>query len=221
METLVLIIHIIVAILLVAMILLQQGKGADAGASFGAGASQTVFGSRGSSGFLVKLTAIMAALLLITSISLYLLTRQKAKHEADGNITLPVTPKHQSDTQPASDAPVIKKSVEKKLPAGNSNSATAQKESTAKDKNTAIKSAPAENADHKKEASEPKGVTGTAKPAKDETVKKAATTAEKAPVEKADTSAPVNQQAAKTEKKAGTTEQSNHSEHTVKSDQKK
>ena len=77
METLILIIHVIVAFSLIAIILLQQGKGADAGASFGSGASQTVFGGRGSSNFLGKVTTAMAVILLVTSISLDILTKQK------------------------------------------------------------------------------------------------------------------------------------------------
>ena len=53
MQTLVVVVHVITAIVIVGLVLLQQGKGADAGASFGAGASQTVFGSSGSGNFLV------------------------------------------------------------------------------------------------------------------------------------------------------------------------
>ena len=79
METLILVIHIILAVMLIALILLQQGKGADAGASFGAGASQTVFGGRGSAGFLVKTTSIVAVILLITSVSLGILTKYKTQ----------------------------------------------------------------------------------------------------------------------------------------------
>ena len=79
METLILVVHIILAVMLIVLILLQQGKGADAGASFGAGASQTVFGGRGSAGFLVKTTAIAAFILLITSVSLGILTKYKTQ----------------------------------------------------------------------------------------------------------------------------------------------
>ena len=57
MQVAFLMIHVAIAIALVVLVLLQQGKGADAGASFGGGASQTVFGSRGSGGFLSKFTA--------------------------------------------------------------------------------------------------------------------------------------------------------------------
>ena len=61
MYQIVLFIHVIVCIVLVGLVLLQHGKGADIGASFGSGASNTVFGSQGSGSFLMKLTAILAA----------------------------------------------------------------------------------------------------------------------------------------------------------------
>nr|WP_300312223.1 preprotein translocase subunit SecG [Halomonas sp.] len=70
MQVAILMIHVAIAIALVALILLQQGKGAEAGASFGGGASQTVFGSRGSGGFLSKATAVLAAAFFATSLTL-------------------------------------------------------------------------------------------------------------------------------------------------------
>ena len=63
-----LIIYLVVSIALIAFILLQQGKGADAGASFGGGASGTVFGSAGAGNFLSRTTAILATLFFIISI---------------------------------------------------------------------------------------------------------------------------------------------------------
>lgn len=68
METVILIVHILVAAGLVGLVLLQQGKGADMGAAFGSGASGTVFGSRGSSSFLTRGTAILAMLFFATSL---------------------------------------------------------------------------------------------------------------------------------------------------------
>ena len=78
METLVVIVHVIVAIAIVGLVLLQQGKGADAGASFGAGSSQTVFGSSGSGNFLVKATTIAATVFFVTSLSLAIFARGQA-----------------------------------------------------------------------------------------------------------------------------------------------
>ena len=68
MEIVILIVHILVAVGLVGLVLLQQGKGADMGAAFGSGASGTVFGSRGSGSFLTRGTAILATLFFATSL---------------------------------------------------------------------------------------------------------------------------------------------------------
>jgi preprotein translocase subunit SecG len=75
----ILVIHVLIAVSLVGLILLQQGKGADAGAAFGSGASGTVFGARGSSSFLTRTTGILATLFFITSLSLAYLATQTSK----------------------------------------------------------------------------------------------------------------------------------------------
>src|ERR1039458_7748046 len=72
-------IHFICAFSIVGLVLLQRGKGAEAGAGFGAGASGTVFGARGASTALSRATAILAALFMVTSLSLaYVGTRKSA-----------------------------------------------------------------------------------------------------------------------------------------------
>ncbi len=68
--TLVLIVHILVCVVLVAAVLIQQGKGATMGAAFGTAGSQTVFGSSGAGNFLTKLTAVCAATFFATSLVL-------------------------------------------------------------------------------------------------------------------------------------------------------
>lgn len=78
-ETGILLVHVAIAIALVVLILLQQGKGADAGAAFGGGASQTVFGSAGGVGFMVKLTAVLATLFFVTSFALAMYAKQRAE----------------------------------------------------------------------------------------------------------------------------------------------
>lgn len=78
MENLVLVVHILTALAIIALILLQQGKGAVAGASFGAGASQTVFGSQGSGGFFARATAICAVIFFATSFGLAIIAKNKA-----------------------------------------------------------------------------------------------------------------------------------------------
>lgn len=65
LETVVIVVHLLVALAVVGLVLVQQGKGADAGASFGSGASATVFGSQGSATFLSRVTAILAATFLL------------------------------------------------------------------------------------------------------------------------------------------------------------
>lgn len=62
------IVYLVVAVLLIAFVLMQQGKGADAGASFGAGASATVFGSAGSANFLSRTTALLATIFFAISL---------------------------------------------------------------------------------------------------------------------------------------------------------
>ena len=78
MQTLIVVVHVITAIVIVGLVLLQQGKGADAGASFGAGASQTVFGSSGSGNFLVRATTVAAIIFFVTSLSLAIFARNNS-----------------------------------------------------------------------------------------------------------------------------------------------
>ncbi|MBM4135453.1 MAG: preprotein translocase subunit SecG [Nitrospira sp.] len=73
MATLLLIIHLLVCFFLIAVVLLQSGKGAEMGAAFG-GSSQTLFGSRGAATFLSKLTTVAAILFMITSFTLAIVT---------------------------------------------------------------------------------------------------------------------------------------------------
>lgn len=72
-----LIAHVAIALLLIGLVLLQRGKGAEAGTGFGAGASGTVFGARGSANFLSRATAALATLFFITSLSLAYLSGQR------------------------------------------------------------------------------------------------------------------------------------------------
>ncbi|MFJ4155174.1 preprotein translocase subunit SecG [Pseudomonas sp. NPDC090233] len=78
LETVIVVFHLLAALSLVVLVLLQQGKGAEAGASFGAGASNTVFGSQGSATFLSKFTAILAATFFLTALGLGYFAKQQA-----------------------------------------------------------------------------------------------------------------------------------------------
>ncbi len=70
METLVWVVHVVTAVVLVGLVLMQHGKGADMGAAFGTGSAGSLFGSSGSANFLSRSTAIAATLFFITSLSL-------------------------------------------------------------------------------------------------------------------------------------------------------
>jgi len=92
MEKLVLVIHVIAALGVIGLVLLQHGKGADMGASFGSGASGSLFGVSGSSNFMSRATAICVVVFFATSLTLAYL----ASHKVSGgsvikaNITQPV-----------------------------------------------------------------------------------------------------------------------------------
>jgi preprotein translocase subunit SecG len=109
MHTLVLVAHVLVGVLIVALVLVQRGKGAEVGAAFGSGASGTVFGAKGSANFLSRSTAVLAAVFFATSLSLAYLGSQRpvAKSVVDNVASeAPVTPSAApGTTQPAPDVP--------------------------------------------------------------------------------------------------------------------
>ena len=71
--------HVIIAVLIIALVLLQKGKGADMGSAFGAGASGTIFGAKGSANFLSRTTAVLATIFFITSLALAYLNKGTIK----------------------------------------------------------------------------------------------------------------------------------------------
>ncbi len=78
-ETLVLLAHVLAALGIIGLILLQQGKGADMGSGFGAGASSTVFGSGGAGSFLTRITTVIAIGFFLTSFALAYFAKQKSE----------------------------------------------------------------------------------------------------------------------------------------------
>jgi preprotein translocase subunit SecG len=94
MKELILVIHVLTAVGLVALVLVQQSKGADIGAAFGSGASQTLFGARGSANFLTRLTALLATIFFVTSLTLAVLaTRGGGPRSVTDTVTSePVAP---------------------------------------------------------------------------------------------------------------------------------
>lgn len=81
-QKIVLVGHTLIAILIIVLVLMQRGKGADAGAAFGAGASGTVFGSRGSSSFFSRATALLATAFFVSSLTLAYLSSQRTSGPA-------------------------------------------------------------------------------------------------------------------------------------------
>jgi len=100
MESIILIGHIVVAIVIIGLVLILQGKGADAGASFGGGASQTVFGSAGSGNFLTRSTSALAVVFFITSFALAYFAKEKATGLVDEGLpTLQEVPAEVIETE--------------------------------------------------------------------------------------------------------------------------
>ncbi|MFC0711293.1 preprotein translocase subunit SecG [Azorhizophilus paspali] len=113
-ETIVIVFHLLAALGVIALVLIQQGKGAEAGASFGSGASATVFGSQGSSTFLSRVTAILAAAFFLTSLGLGFLAKEKADSLSKVGLPDPAVLEVQQKKPAAEDVPVL----EERKPAG-------------------------------------------------------------------------------------------------------
>lgn len=126
METFILIFHVVIASVMTLFILMQQGKGAEAGASFGGGGSQTVFGSAGSASFLTKLTAFLALIFFATSMTLAVFAKQQVTQS--GVLPAPAMPveavKQPVNTDLPTTAPVEAQPAEKNNAAETSNSPT-------------------------------------------------------------------------------------------------
>ena len=82
MENLLIFFYILISVSLVLIILLQQGKGSDIGSAFGAGSSNTMFGTSSSSNPLTKVTAVLAAVFLILSLSITYISRSTLNQES-------------------------------------------------------------------------------------------------------------------------------------------
>jgi preprotein translocase subunit SecG len=118
MEKLVLIIHALAALAIILLILLQQGKGAAMGASFGAGASQTIFGSEGSGNFFTRATWIIATLFFCTSFGLAVIAKNHSKVATEGVIVPAAVQQDVPVTAPAtpSDVPAATTTTESDVP---------------------------------------------------------------------------------------------------------
>ena len=106
MTILLIIIHVFVCLFLIAVVLLQSGKGAEIGAAFG-GSSQTLFGSRGAASFLGKMTTVAAVIFMLTSLTLAIVTskgssvvRRTVPTQQQGSMPIPSGPVQGKGTQP-------------------------------------------------------------------------------------------------------------------------
>ena len=89
LQALLLVVQVICAISLIGFILIQHGKGADAGAAFGSGASTTVFGASGSGNFLTKTTTALAFVFLINSLTLAWMAKERSMEAREFNLVEP------------------------------------------------------------------------------------------------------------------------------------
>lgn len=110
MEQIILVVHLLIALSIIGLIMMQQGKGADIGASFGAGGSQTLFGSVGSANVLTRGTAWLAAAFFATSFGLAIIADSRTASDEDLGFELPVSAEV--------DSPLAEMPVESELPEG-------------------------------------------------------------------------------------------------------
>ena len=112
MQTILTVLQVFLSLGLIGLVLIQHGKGADAGAAFGSGASATVFGAQGSGSFLTRLTAIIATLFFLTSMALAYYATQGAEpvglmDRVDGAVVVPDLPPGASPQPSSSDVPAV------------------------------------------------------------------------------------------------------------------
>ena len=103
-NSILLVVQVLLSISLIVLILMQHGKGADAGAAFGSGASATVFGARGSGNFMTRMTTAIAVLFFLTCLSLaYVSSNRGDPQSVTGSVTaqeIEIAPEEASDLPP-------------------------------------------------------------------------------------------------------------------------
>jgi len=110
--------YLVVALLLIGFVLIQQGKGADMGASFGSGGSNTVFGSTGSGNFMTRTTGILAGLFFFISLTLGAMTANRESAEDEwNNLEVPAAVETPVEVPADQDVPVIEGAAESDVPA--------------------------------------------------------------------------------------------------------
>jgi preprotein translocase subunit SecG len=117
--------YLVVALLLIGFVLIQQGKGADMGASFGSGGSNTVFGSTGSGNFMTRTTGILAGLFFFISLTLGAMTANRESAEEEwNNLEVPAAVETPVEIPADQDVPVIEGASESDVPAVESSDVT-------------------------------------------------------------------------------------------------
>jgi preprotein translocase subunit SecG len=106
MQTILIVLHLLLALAIVGLVLMQHGKGADAGAAFGSGASATVFGSRGSANFLSRATGVLAAVFFLTSMGLAFFSMQQTDQPGLMEAAQPAAPASVPAEQALPEVPV-------------------------------------------------------------------------------------------------------------------
>ena len=110
--------YLIVALLLIGFVLIQQGKGADMGASFGSGGSNTVFGSSGSGNFMTRTTGILAGLFFLISLTLGAITANRESADDEwNNLEVPAGVEQEVERPADQDVPVIEEAAQNDVPA--------------------------------------------------------------------------------------------------------
>jgi preprotein translocase subunit SecG len=100
--TLIIVVHVLIALAIIGLVLLQHGKGADMGSGFGGGSSGSLFGATGSANFLSRATAVLATIFFLSSLGLAYLAGSKPK--ADGSTVMDAV-KQEQPAKPAGQAP--------------------------------------------------------------------------------------------------------------------
>lgn len=112
MDTLLVIIHVVVCFLLVGIVLLQHGKGADVGATFG-GSSQSLFGTEGPMPLLNKITTGVAVIFMLTSVTLAYFSSQQGKGTVMADLTAPAAVEQNVEIPAVETAPAVPKEAPK------------------------------------------------------------------------------------------------------------
>ena len=105
MQTLVLVLHILAALSIIVLVLLQHGKGADMGAAFGTGSAGSLFGSAGAANFLSRTTALLAAVFFATSLGLTYFSAPSKSGGVTESLAVPASSTNVAPAAPASSAP--------------------------------------------------------------------------------------------------------------------